>query len=121
MPELTKSSVGSFAGTSELEGTMVWPLERKYSRKLERISLDFMQTDDSTALRKKPGAPRSLRKLPLCVDAPVFQQPGAHRRHRPLVRGREFLQRAAGIERREQLAIFLLGPGLAGLRPQLAL
>jgi hypothetical protein len=41
MPELTNSSVGSFAGTSELEATMVWPLERKYSRKLERISFDF--------------------------------------------------------------------------------
>jgi hypothetical protein len=27
MPELTNSSVGSFTGTSELEATMVWPLE----------------------------------------------------------------------------------------------
>jgi hypothetical protein len=42
IPEFTNSSVGSFAGTSELDGTTVWPLERKYSRKLERISLDFM-------------------------------------------------------------------------------
>ena len=42
MPELTNSSVGSFAGTSELEATMVWPLDLKYSRKLERISADFM-------------------------------------------------------------------------------
>ena len=39
---MTNSSVGSFAGTSGLEGTTVWPFERKYSRKLERISLDFI-------------------------------------------------------------------------------
>jgi hypothetical protein len=42
MPEFTKSSVGSFAGTSELEDTTVCPFERKYSRKLERISFDFI-------------------------------------------------------------------------------
>ncbi len=42
MPEFTNSSVGSFAGTSELEATMLWPLERKYSRKAERIWFDCM-------------------------------------------------------------------------------
>jgi hypothetical protein len=42
MPELTKSSVGSLAGTSGLEGTTACPFERKYSRKPERISLDFI-------------------------------------------------------------------------------
>src|SRR5438128_6649701 len=54
MPELTKSSVGSFAGTSELEGTMLWPFDRKYSRKLERISLDFMRPFYCSA-SKSPG------------------------------------------------------------------
>jgi hypothetical protein len=29
MPELVNNSVGSLDGTSELDGTMVWPLERK--------------------------------------------------------------------------------------------
>ena len=42
MPELTNSRVGSSAGTSELEATMVWPFDLKYSRKLERISADFI-------------------------------------------------------------------------------
>ncbi len=42
MPELVNSSVGSLPGTSGLEGTMLWPFERKYSRKLERISFDFI-------------------------------------------------------------------------------
>src|SRR5690606_1819947 len=42
MPGLVKSRVGSFAGTSGLEGTTVCPFERKYSRKLERISFDFI-------------------------------------------------------------------------------
>jgi len=42
MPELTNSSVGSLAGTSELEATMVWPFDLKYSRKLARISFEFI-------------------------------------------------------------------------------
>jgi hypothetical protein len=33
---------------------MVWPFEWKYSRKLERISLDFI-AKHSTAVRKKAG------------------------------------------------------------------
>src|SRR5438093_6865598 len=102
MPEFTKSSVGSFAGTSELEGTMVWPFERKYSRKLERISLDFIgrfysvKHDANLAgnafqwpasLAKKPGAPRTPRETPLLgVDATVLQKPCPHRSHGALVR-----------------------------------
>jgi hypothetical protein len=42
MPELTNSSVGSLAGTSELEATMAWPLDLKYSRKLARISAEVI-------------------------------------------------------------------------------
>jgi hypothetical protein len=30
------------AGTSELDATMAWPLDLKYSRKLARISFDFI-------------------------------------------------------------------------------
>jgi hypothetical protein len=55
MPEFTNSSVGSFAGTSELEGTIVCPFERKYSRKPERISFDFITM--ILLQRKKRGAP----------------------------------------------------------------
>src|SRR3990170_5878009 len=120
MPELTNSSVGSFWGTSGLEGTMVWPLERKYSRKLERISFDFTRRFYCTA--EKPGTPagRPGNPLPwLCVDAPVLQKPGAHRSHGPLVRRRQFLQRAAAVEGREQLAVLFLAPRLAGLRRHL--
>src|SRR5919109_3182000 len=126
MPELTKSSVGSFAGTSELEGTMAWPLERKYSRKLERISLDFTLKFYCTA--KKPGRRgRPGTRLQsggplrlLCVDSPVLEQPGAHRSHGALVRPRQLLQRATGVEGGEQLAVLLLGPRLAGLLRHLA-
>jgi hypothetical protein len=60
MPELTNSSVGSFCGTSGLDGTTAWPFERKYSRKLERISLDFTVKFYFTA--EKPGVPRTPRK-----------------------------------------------------------
>src|SRR5436190_10376643 len=119
MPELTNSSVGSFAGTSGLEGTMLWPFERKYSRKLERISLDFIQII-LLQCGKKPGAPRTLRETPaLCVDAAVLQEPRAHRSHGALVRRCQLLQRAPGVEGREELAILVFGPGLAGLRRQL--
>jgi hypothetical protein len=38
MPELVNMSVGSLPGTSELEGTTVWPLEAKKSRKVLRMS-----------------------------------------------------------------------------------
>ena len=38
MPALVNSSVGSLPGTSELDGTTVWPFLRKNSRKLARIS-----------------------------------------------------------------------------------
>src|SRR5213075_2490617 len=152
MPELTNSSVGSFAGTSGLEGTMVWPFERKYSRKLERMSLDFMEPTILPGGAEKPAerlgpAMRACRgrstarhvsnarraapeKTPgrrgrpgqtplLCVDAPVLQQPCPDRRHGPLVRRRQLLQCAAGVEGREQLAILLLRPRLARLRGQL--
>jgi hypothetical protein len=42
MPELVNSRVGSLPGTSGLEATTAWPFDLKYSRKLERMSLDFM-------------------------------------------------------------------------------
>ncbi|MCY1369171.1 hypothetical protein D9M69_561920 [compost metagenome] len=38
MPEFVNMSVGSLPGTSELEGTTVWPLEAKKSRKVLRMS-----------------------------------------------------------------------------------
>src|SRR5688572_26509676 len=120
MPELTNSRVGSFCGTSGLEGTMVWPLERKYSRKLERISFDFTRRFYCTA--EKPGTPAGRPGNPLlclCVDAPVLQQPGAYRSHGALVRRGQFLQRAPAVERREQLAVLFLAPRLAGLRRHL--
>src|SRR2546421_9250321 len=121
MPEFTKSSVGSFAGTSELEGTMLCPFERKYSRNPERISFDFIRGFYCTA-KKHPERGRPLRVIPpLCVDTPVFQEPGAYRAHGSLVRLRELLQGAAGIEPGEELAILLLGPGLAGFLRHLAL
>src|SRR5690606_17971200 len=39
MPEMVNSRVGSFPGTRGAEGTMVWPLPRKNSRKSLRIWL----------------------------------------------------------------------------------
>src|SRR5688500_16939218 len=114
MPELTNSSVGSFWGTSGLEGTMVWPLERKYSRNELRISFDFIASFYCSA-EKARSAGRPLREAPLGVNAPVLQQPRPHRSHSPLVRRGELLQRAPGVERREQLAVLFLAPRLASL------
>src|SRR5258706_12812302 len=107
MPELTNSSVGSFAGTSGLEGTMVWPFERKYSRKLERISLDFIAAI-LLQCGKRPGRRARPGKSPLCVDATVFQEPREHRSHDALVRRRLLLKCAAGDERGEQHATLIL-------------
>src|SRR3954451_21819989 len=77
MPELTNSSVGSFAGTSGLEGTMVWPFERKYSRKLERMSLDFMEP---TIL---PGGTEKPERLgPAMALAEAAARQGSPRRRR---------------------------------------
>ena len=38
MPELVNIKVGSLPGTKGLEGTTVWPLEAKKSRKMRRVS-----------------------------------------------------------------------------------
>src|ERR1700722_14024477 len=62
MPELVNSRVGSLAGTSELDGTMVWPLERKYSRKVERISEVFMHV--MLAGDRRPHRARATRSIP---------------------------------------------------------
>src|SRR3954462_12240553 len=77
----------------------------------------------SQTAEKARGTGRPPREaLPaLCVDAPVLEKPRAHRAHCALVPGRELLQRAAGVERREQLAVLLLAPRLAGLRRHLQL
>src|SRR5258705_13470321 len=123
MPELTNSSVGSLAGTSGLEGTMVWPFERKNSRKLERISLDFMESFYCSAAKSpgRRGRPGKTPRCPLCVDAAVLQQPRAHRSHGALVRRRQLLQRAPRVEGGEELAILVLRPRLAGLGRHLRL
>src|SRR5690349_7637889 len=97
---------------------MVCPFERKYSRNVERISFDFIDLFYCTAAK-----PRDAADIPgnasSGVDSSVLQQPRAHRSHRALVRRRQLLQRPARVERREQLAVLFLGPGLARLRGQL--
>jgi hypothetical protein len=50
MPELVNSMVGSLPGTSGLDRTIVWPLDSKKDRNLERISADFMV---DVAMRQK--------------------------------------------------------------------
>src|SRR5258708_20594247 len=76
----------------------------------------------STALRQKARSAADAPVTPaLCVDAAVLQEPRAHRSHGALVRRRQLLQRAPGIEGSEELAILVLGPGLAGLRRPLTL
>src|SRR5687768_13303504 len=121
MPELTNSSVGSFAGTSELEDTTLCPLERKYSRKPVRISFDFIKR--ILLQRKKPGVPAGRPGKPplLCVDTAVLQQPRANCAHGALVRRGELLKRAPGIEGGEELAVLVLAPRLPGLLRQLVL
>src|SRR5262245_15660982 len=44
MPALVNSRVGSLAGTSGLDGTMVCPLRSKYFKNRVRISLLFIDT-----------------------------------------------------------------------------
>src|SRR5450755_3151140 len=58
MPLLVKSSVGSLAGTSGADGTMVCPFEAKYSRNLLRMSAAFMRIRSS----KRTCASRSGRQ-----------------------------------------------------------
>src|SRR5436190_14415662 len=59
--------------------------------------------------QKNPGRPFGYPGESLLgVDPPVFQQARPNRAHRALVRGGELLQRAAGIERGEELAVFFL-------------
>src|SRR6266581_7447108 len=48
MPELVKSSVGSFAGTSGLEETTAWPRSSKKFRNLALMSDDFMKSRDKS-------------------------------------------------------------------------
>src|SRR5450432_2875619 len=43
MPLLVNSSVGSLAGTSDADGTMVCPFDSKYWRNLLRMSAAFMR------------------------------------------------------------------------------
>src|SRR5215469_12014263 len=45
MPALVNMSVGSFRGTSGLDGTCSWPFFRKKSMKVLRISLRLLITD----------------------------------------------------------------------------
>src|SRR5512134_3314831 len=83
MPELVKSSVGSFAGTSGLEATTVWPLPAKYSRNFVRISLLFIVRT----------LPQALRFFHTQVDRPS-RSPGHHaphespQRHLRILRGK---------------------------------
>ena len=51
MPELVKSSVGSFAGTSGLDATTVWPRSSKNFRNLALMSDDFMKSRDNSLKR----------------------------------------------------------------------
>jgi len=57
MPALVKRSVGSLPGTSGLEGTTVWPLDAKKSRKLWRMALLFIFK----------GAVRGRRTIRHCI------------------------------------------------------
>jgi hypothetical protein len=50
IPALVNSSVGSSPGTTGLEATMVWPLDSKNFRKVERISAAFIGWDDPLLL-----------------------------------------------------------------------
>ena len=51
MPELVKSSVGSFAGTSGLEATTAWPRSSKNFRNSALMSDDFMKSWDNSLKR----------------------------------------------------------------------
>src|SRR5450631_1535007 len=61
MPLLVKSSVGSLAGTSGADGTMVCPLAAKYSRNLLRMSAAFMRARSSVrSCASRSGNQRKL-------------------------------------------------------------
>src|SRR5262245_18801675 len=54
MPEFVKSNVGSFAGTSDDEGTIVWPLLLTKSRNAERISEVFIEVGSAEGWSVRP-------------------------------------------------------------------
>src|SRR6185503_7616675 len=54
MPALVNSSVGSLRGTSGLDATTSWPLRRKKSRKLARMSLPVLMV--FMLVLRPPGA-----------------------------------------------------------------
>src|SRR5262245_4841674 len=66
MPALVNSSVGSFDGTSELDGTTTWRLLFQNSRKAVRTSAAFMPAKASThrawrGCRRSSQAPDGAR------------------------------------------------------------
>ena len=67
MPELVKSSVGSFAGTSGLEATTVWLRSSKNLRNFALISDDFMNSRDDSLKR-----PIFARFTGSCNDSSVL-------------------------------------------------
>jgi hypothetical protein len=67
IPELVKSSVGSFAGTSGLEATTAWPRSSKNFRNFVLISDDFMNSRDNSLKR-----PIFARFIGSCNDSPVL-------------------------------------------------
>src|SRR5450755_941512 len=78
MPLLVNSSVGSLAGISGADGTMVWPFEAKYSRNLRRMSAAFIRarslSGDGCVEVRGPG-----RKLLTVFEFNMLAQPpGAH-------------------------------------------
>src|SRR5579875_2743153 len=89
MPAFVKRSVGSFPGTSGLDGTIVWPRARKNSRKARRISAALVAGFAAAAVDTPVAA----------VDIPA---PGG-----PAAEGR-----ASGV-----CAAFTAGKGLEVIRP----
>src|SRR5260370_39182402 len=65
MPALVKSSVGSFRGTSGLEGTTSWPWRWKYARKAARMSLAVCMTDIWAFSAREPRAGRAGARIGL--------------------------------------------------------
>src|SRR4249919_1557491 len=83
MPALVNSNVGSLPGTSGLDGTTAWPLERKNSRKSDRIW--WLLRRVLGEFMRKPiwgtGTRTGRRTGKKCADASLTASPWADAEH----------------------------------------
>ena len=77
MPELVNSSVGSSAGTSDDDGTIVCPRSAKKCRNLVRMSAAFMAERSSVVSRREGRVPAGWQRYRFYAASPARAIRGA--------------------------------------------